>query len=39
MKIKVLVCNWNGSQHVEEREVPDDYLAPPIQEPQEQTQK
>ncbi len=27
MKIKVLVCGWDGSQRVEEREVPDDYLT------------
>ena len=27
MKIKVLVCGADGSQHVEEREVSDDYLV------------
>lgn len=34
MKIRVLVCGWDGSQHVEEREVPEDYLK--IQLPEEE---
>lgn len=27
MTIKVLVCSADGSQHLEEREVPEDYLT------------
>ena len=27
MIIKVLVCGADGTQHLEEREVPEDYLA------------
>lgn len=27
MIIKVLVCNADGSQYLEEREVPEDYLT------------
>lgn len=28
MKIKVLVCSADGTQTIEEREVPDDWFAP-----------
>lgn len=37
MKIKVLVCNWDGSQYVEEREVPEDYLEIKFPEEEEKT--
>lgn len=37
MIIKVLICGADGSQHLEEREVPEDYLTPVVQNQSEET--